>query len=442
MKKIVISTFGSFGDVHPYIAVALELKRRGHRPVIATTEIYREKVEPLGLELHRVRPDMPSYDEPEKVGALVESIVDERSGPETLLKTLILPYVREMYEDLLAAVEGAGLLLTHPLPFVGPIVAQATGIPWVSSVLAPASFLSNYDPPVPPQFPPLHKLTARSPAFSRSLMWLARKKLDSLLKPVYNLRAELGLPRGGNPIIEGQHSPTRVLALYSRVLGEPQPDWPPNTVITGFCFFDRRDRAGDPAGLQSELEEFLEAGEPPVVFTLGSSAFWVAKDFYRDSARAARELGVRALLLIGDERNRPAEPLPEGIAAFEYAPFGNLLPRARAVVHQAGVGTTGETLRSGRPALIVPHAFDQYDNAARAARTGSARVLPRPKYNAARATKELRALLDDESYAVKASEVARRVRAEDGAAAAADAIEEVLARISTESVRAGQYPER
>ncbi|PYS77460.1 MAG: glycosyltransferase, partial [Acidobacteria bacterium] len=196
-RRIVISTFGSFGDLHPYIAVALELKRRGHRPVIATTELYREKVEPLGLELHRVRPDMPSYDEPDKLSAMVESVVNERTGPKTLLKTLILPYQHEMYEDLRAAVEGADLLLTHPLPFVGPIVAQVTGIPWVSSVLAPGSFLSNYDPPVPPQFPPLHKLTARSPALSRAVMWLARKRFDPLFEPVYSLRAELGLPRGG-----------------------------------------------------------------------------------------------------------------------------------------------------------------------------------------------------------------------------------------------------
>jgi UDP:flavonoid glycosyltransferase YjiC (YdhE family) len=426
MKKIVISTFGSFGDLHPYIAIALELKRRGHRPVIATTELYREKVEPLGLELHRVRPDMPSYDEPDKMSAMVESVVNERTGPETLLKTLILPYQREMYEDLRAAVEDADLLLTHPLPFVGPIVAQVTGIPWVSSVLAPGSFLSNYDPPVPPQFPPLHKLTARSPALSRAVMWLARKKLDPLFEPVYSLRAELRLPRGGNPLLEGQHSPALVLALYSRVLGGPQPDWPRNVLITGFCFYDRRDRAGDPRGLPYGLEEFLEAGEPPVVFTLGSSAFWVAKDFYRDSVRAARELDVRALLLIGDERNRPAEALPRGMAAFEYAPFGEMLARARCVVHPGGVGTTGQTLRAGRPALIVPHAFDQYDNAARVARFGAGRVLPRPKYNAATAVRELRALLGVESYTTRAAEAGRRVRAEDGVATAADALEEVL----------------
>jgi UDP:flavonoid glycosyltransferase YjiC (YdhE family) len=425
MKKIVISTYGSFGDLHPYIAVALELKRRGHRVVIATTEAYREKVEPLGLELHRVRPDMPSYDEPDKLGAMVESVVSARTGPETLLKEFILPYQREMFEDLRAAVEGADLLLTHPLPFVGPIVAEVTGTRWVSSVLAPGSFLSNYDPPVPPQFPPLHKLTARSPAFSRAVMWLARKRLDPLFEPVYKLRAELGLPRGGHPLVEGQHSPTLVLALYSRVLGLPQADWPPNVLVTGFCFYDRRDRPGDPAGLPREMEDFLEAGEPPVVFTLGSSAFWVAKDFYRDSVSAARGLGVRALLLIGDERNRP-EGLPGGMAAFEYAPFGELLPRSLCVVHSGGVGTTGQALRSGRPALVVPHAFDQYDNAARAARTGAARVLPRPKYNAKAAERELRALLSDASYTARAAEVGRQVRAENGAAAAADAIEEVL----------------
>src|SRR2546423_195850 len=147
MKKIVISTYGSFGDLQPYIAGALELKRRGHPPLIATTEVYRKKVERLGLEWRGVRPDMPSYDEPDRLSALVESVVSDGTGRERLLKDLILPYQREMFEDLRAAVEGADLLLTHPLPFVGPIVAQVTGIPWVSSVLAPGSFLSNYDPP-------------------------------------------------------------------------------------------------------------------------------------------------------------------------------------------------------------------------------------------------------------------------------------------------------
>src|SRR5919107_34682 len=81
MKKIVISTFGSFGDVHPYVAIALELKRRGHRPVIATSEIYREKTDALGLELHPVPPDLPGYEQPEEVRRMIADMIDPKKGP-------------------------------------------------------------------------------------------------------------------------------------------------------------------------------------------------------------------------------------------------------------------------------------------------------------------------------------------------------------------------
>jgi UDP:flavonoid glycosyltransferase YjiC (YdhE family) len=178
--------------------------------------------------------------------------------------------------------------------------------------------------------------------------------------------------------------------------------------------------------MQSELSKFLNDGPPPLVFTLGSSAFWVAKDFYLDSIRAAKALGQRALLLIGHERNRPEGPLPEGVAAFEYAPFGEVLPRALAIVHQGGVGTTGQALRSGRPALILPHAHDQFDNAWRVTRIGCGRAVPRPRYNAETATRELKALLGNPDYFAKAAEIGRQVQKENGAAAAADAIQELL----------------
>src|SRR5439155_20611184 len=133
-------TFGSFGDVHPYIAIALELKARGHSPVIATSEVYREKMDAAGLELHPVRPDLPAYDEPDKLSMLVTGLMEAQGGTEKVIE-LITPHLREVYEDLDAAVAGADLLLTHPLPLVGPIVAEWRGLPWVSSVLAPISFL-------------------------------------------------------------------------------------------------------------------------------------------------------------------------------------------------------------------------------------------------------------------------------------------------------------
>ena len=423
-KRIVLSTFGSFGDIHPYIAIALELKARGHSVVIATSEVYREKMDALGIELQRVRPDLPSYDEPDELSRLSVELMKPRGGTEKVIE-LLTPNLREVYEDLDAAVAGADLLLTHPLPLVGPIVAQKRGLPWVSSVLAPISFFSAYDPPVLAQMPALYQLQRRSVALSRLLYRIASHRLEDLMQPVYRLRAELGLPRGAQPLLAGQHSPALVLALFSSVLAKPQPDWPPNTRVTGFAFYDRRDFFGE-TEIQQELEEFLDAGPRPLVFTLGSSAFWVAKNFYRDSIKAAQALGQRALLLIGHARNLPTGSLPEGVAAFEYAPFGQVLPRALAIVHQGGVGTTGQGLRSGRPVLVVPHAHDQFDNAARVVRLGCGRKIARPRYNARNATRELAAILANQDYFTNAAEVARQVQNENGARAAADAIEEVL----------------
>lgn len=422
-KRIVISTFGSFGDVHPYVAIALELKARGHSPVIATSEIYREKMDAIGIEFRPVRPDMPSYDEPDKVAALIEGAMDPRVGGEKVLD-MILPHLRDAYEDLNAAAEGADLLLTHPLPFVGPMVAQARKLPWVSSVLAPASFLSVYDPIVPPQWPWLYHMMRLSPWVGRGVMALAKIKLDKLTKPVYDLRAELGLPRGEPPILGGMHSPTNVLALFSKLMAEPQRDWPPNTVVTGFPFYDRRDYFGE-TGTSPELLRFLDGGLPPIVFTLGSSAVWVARDFYRDSIAAAQVLGQRALLLVGPPRNMPTT-LPDGVAAFEYAPYSEVLPRACAIVHQGGVGTTGQGMRSGRPVLILPHAHDQFDNAARVVRLGCGRTLPRPRYNVESATRELKMLLSDPKYGESAAKVGEVVRKEPGAWVAAAEIEKVL----------------
>ena len=425
MKKIVFSTYGSFGDVHPYIAIALELKRRGHRPVIATSEIYREKTDALGLELHPVPPDLPGYDRPEEVARMISEMIDPKKGPERVFTQLVNPHLRGMYDALLEATRDADLLVTHVLSLAGPPLVEKTGIKWVSSVLAPISMFSNYDPPVFPQMPWLYKVLKLHPSVSRAAMRVGRLKLDQMATPVYKLRAELGLERGGNPMLEGQHAPRMVLALFSTAIAKPQPDWPPQTRVTGFPFYDRRDRAGDDERLDPELLKFLDAGEPPVVFTLGSSAIYAAGDFYRESVEAARAAGCRALLLTGEPWNCPAG-LPKDIAAFDYAPYGELLPRARAVVHQGGIGTTAQGLRAGVPALVVPFSHDQFDNAARVERVGAGRALPRAKFNAASAAKELRALLSEESYTTRAAEVGRQIRSENGAAAAADAIEEVL----------------
>lgn len=430
-KRIVLTTFGSLGDLHPYIALALELKRRGHRPIIATSPVYRDRVEPLGLGFHPTRPDFPSPEEdPEYARELTRLAMDARSGAEFVGRELFAKPVRESYADLTEAASDADLLITHPITFAGPLVAQVTGVRWISSVLSPIVFFSAYDPLIPPHMVSMAKgLGLLPPPLIRLMRVVARRMVKPWFEEVESLRKELGLPYRGIPIFEGQHSPELVLAMFSKVLAEPRPDWPPNTHVTGFCFYDKQQASDAPSALQPELKKFLDEGSAPILFTLGSSAVWDAENFFHESVEAAQRLGERAVLLIGHEGNRP-DNLPPDVAAFDYVPYGEIMARAKLIVHQGGVGTTAQALLAGKPQLFVPFSHDQPDNAWRVRRLGIASLLSRKAYRAARVVKELRPLLTDSSVSLRAGEIGRVVQSEDGPGQASALIEAMLAKDS------------
>jgi UDP:flavonoid glycosyltransferase YjiC (YdhE family) len=419
-RRIVLTTFGSLGDLHPYLALALGLQARGHEAVVATIGHYRQKVEALGLGFRHVRPDGPDLDADADV---LRRIMDARKGSEYVVRELMMPALRESYEDTLAAAEGADLLVSHVLTYTTRLVAEKKSIPWASTFLQPLGFFSAYDPPVLPQVPFLSKLRFLGPVFHGPLFWLAKRSCRSWAEPWHRLRAEIGLPpTSDNPLFEGEYSPSLVLAMFSKLFADKQPDWPPQTVVSGFPFYDQD--VG--AGLSPELVRFLDAGPPPVVFTLGSSAVLDAGPFYAHSAAAATLLGRRAVLIVGkDTGNRPTT-LPEGVVALDYVPFAALFPRAAAIVHAGGIGTTALAMRSGRPMLVIPFAHDQPDNAARVTRLGIARTITRSRYSPTRAAAELRQLLDNPSYSQRASEIGEKVRQEDGVGAACDALERLL----------------
>lgn len=422
--RIVLSNIGTLGDTNPLIAIALELRRRGHTPVMALPEVYRPKVEPLGLEFRALRPDI----DPSNT-ILVEMVYDVKKGTERGLREFLYPALRQAYADLLDAAtkpERADLLLLGELNYAGPIVAEKAGIPWASYVLAPFSFFSAYDPPVLPPYPQLAKAERFLPGMGHAIKRVARFVTRAWPEPVYALRRELGLPPGPNPIFEAKHSPALVLALFSRALGVEQKDWPANVLITGFCFYDAD--AGNGA-LPAKLKDFLAAGEPPVVFTLGSAAVLAAGPFYELSARAAMKLGRRAVLLIGsDPRNRPQENLPDSICVAEYAPYSALFPRASMVVHQGGVGTTAQCLRAGKPMLIMPYSHDQPDNARRMRRMQLSETIERSAYTPERVARTLKAMLADADLARRAKAVATQIHAEPGVQTACNALEELRAR--------------
>jgi UDP:flavonoid glycosyltransferase YjiC (YdhE family) len=421
--RIVLSNIGTYGDINPLIALALELKQRGHTPVMALPAVYESKIRPLGLEFHAVRPDIDPTNT-----IMVEMIYDVKKGTERGLRDFLFPALRETYADLLDAAtkpERADLLLLGELNYAGPLVAEVTGIPWASYVLAPLSFFSAFDPPVLPMYPRLARAD-KTPGVGRVIRRLARFVSRKWPEPIYELRRELGLPRGANPLFDAKHSPYLVLALFSRVLGTEQKDWPEHTKITGFCYYDAD--AGNQT-LPANLEAFLAAGPPPVVFTLGSAAVLAAGKFYEFSARAAMRLGIRAVLLIGtDPRNKMRTALPESICVAEYAPYSALFNRAALVVHQGGVGTTAQCLRAGKPMLIMPYSHDQPDNGRRMRWLKVARVIQRSNYTPMRVARKLKAMLAEPQFAQRAKSLAQQLSREDGVRTACDALEELYER--------------
>ncbi len=428
--KIVFSTFGSLGDLHPMLALAIEMRKRGHDIVVNTLEVYREKIDALAFEFHPLRPNL----NPETDKELARDLMDAKGGSELLLRELILPNLRPMYEDLSESVRGADVLVSTEVVFPAKSVAEKTGVKWITTTLAPGTFLSAHDPFVPPTAQWLRHLRFLGSGFHSAMYKIVRRTIDSWFAPYREFRRELGLSETLNPLFEGK-SDLLNLAMFSKVLGKPQPDWHSPTLQTGFCFYDGQDDLGK---MPEELTEFLENGEPPIVFTLGSAAVMDARDFFEESGRAARMLNRRAVLLYG-VFNEPPKIMENGewkmengkqvqsqVISFDYAPYSQVFPRAACVVHQGGVGTTAQVLRAGVPHLIMPYSHDQPDNAARCERIGVARMISRDKYNSQTAAGELRQLFSNSSYQASAVEASKIVKGEHGTRIACDAIEAVL----------------
>ena len=399
-QKIVIATTGSLGDLHPAMGLALELQARGHQIAFATSEAYQAKIEQAGINYYPLRPDLPEDEE------TIEKMMHPTKGTEFFF-SLFLSALSETYADLTEIVAGCDLLIANGLILPASMVSEKTGIPWILYELQPTSFFSVYEPPVLDTAPFLAK--------SRFLgVWAVKlfKQLGKLItrswnETIHQLRKELELPPVSHPILfEGKFSADLVLAMFSSVFAQPQPDWVKQTKVTGFVFYDRLsfDR-----GLSTELQEFLAAGEAPIVFTLGSAA--------------VEKLGCRAVFLVGDA---VLDNLPPNSIAVDYAPYSKLFPLAKAIVHQGGIGTTAQVLRAGVPMLVVPFSFDQPDNAARIVRLGVGRTISRKKYQQNLVVKEIQLLLNNSQYKIKALEIAQIVRAENGAKTACDEIEAFL----------------
>jgi UDP:flavonoid glycosyltransferase YjiC (YdhE family) len=343
-------------------------------------------------------------------------------GFRVVAEWVILPWMRQAYQLVAERyVPGRTVVVASAMAFGARIAQEKLGVPLATAHLQPSMLYSKH---APPDLAPTVAHPWLFPRWVRRFVfWLGyRFVIDPILAPRTNaFRAELGLP----PVVRGfldrwAHSPQCVLGLFPEWFGPPQPDWPPNVTLTSFPLFDERGLAE----LAPEVETFLAAGEPPVVFTPGS-ANKHSKAFFSAAVEACGKLGRRGVLLTRFADQLPPR-LPAGTRHFEYVPFSQVFARAAAVVHHGGVGTMAQALAAGVPQLVMPLAHDQPDNAARARRLGVGRAILPKAFRGPVVAKALAELIGSPEVAARCRAVAEKLRGADAIGPACRAIEALV----------------
>ncbi|MBL8850755.1 MAG: glycosyltransferase, partial [Planctomycetaceae bacterium] len=327
-RRFICSTFGSAGDVFPILGLALALRERGHDILFATNDHFRSLVENYGLTF-----------EPLGTEADYQACI---SNPDLWHPRRAFRHIFRSFSPILkrqyaiheesTARNGNVVAISNCLGFGAMLAREKLGIPLITLHVQPAVIWSTYEPPTLPG--------VIGPRWLKGLMYGLGEKfvIDRTVCPFLNeWRRELGLPPVKR-ITRWWNSPDGVVCLFPDWYAPPQPDWPPNLIQADFPLWN----ADASNGLPPEVDDFLKAGDAPIVFTPGSANVH-GHEFFAAAVEACRVLNRRGILLTGYVEQLPAA-LPESIAHFHYVPLDLLLPRAAAFVHHGGVGSTSQAL--------------------------------------------------------------------------------------------------
>lgn len=413
----ILTPVGSAGDVNPFVVLGRALRARGHRVTLIAAAVFANVAASAGLEFVAVG-TAADYDRVTRN----PDLWDPRRGPRVVFGE-VAAHLRAGYAAIDAAYEpGRTVLVGHSLSFPTRVFEERHGAPALTIHLAPSVFRSAFQQAMLPTGADL----SRWPTWLKRTLWwgIDRVGVDPMIVPALNRwRSELGLPPVSRVLASWLHSPQRVLALFPDWFGEPQPDWPRQTMLTGFVLSDAGCAPGGEQRAQHDaLEGFLASGEPPIVFTPGSANRFAAT-LFRAGLDAASAIGRRALFVTSYQEQVPV-PLPRTAFHAPYAPFSTLFPRAAAVVHHGGIGTCAQAFAAGVPQLVTPMGFDQYDNAARAARLGVAEMVPSTKITSTRMASALQRLLSNPGVAAACRRWQREIDPDEAVRLACDAIED------------------
>jgi UDP:flavonoid glycosyltransferase YjiC (YdhE family) len=408
---ILLPTIGSAGDVHPVIALGTALRERGHHAAVVTNQYFEQQVRDAGLDFVALG----------TIQEAAEIIGDPRLWHPTrsfacLVERAIVPNIERLYRIIQDRHSVNTVVAASGLCFGARIAQEKLGVPLATVHLQPVMLRSLVDSGSPGRI----RMDRSVPRFlKQAFFWIADKLMvDRHLAPPLNaFRAQLALPAVTRILQDYVHSPQLVIGLFPEWFAPVQPDWPAHTHLAGFVLHDDNERRS----VTTDVEEFLEAGPPPLLFTPGSAAATL-KDFFRESIQACRIGDYRAMLVTQFPDQLPSD-LPSGVRHFSYLPFGQIMSRCSAIVYPGGIGTMAQAIKAGIPHLIVPHGHDQPDNAFRARRLGLGTSIYPERYQAPRVALALRRLLDSSEIQRCCHNFAGKVDPETAVKRACDLIE-------------------
>ncbi|WP_458424433.1 nucleotide disphospho-sugar-binding domain-containing protein [Methylorubrum extorquens] len=414
---IALAALGTYGDILPFLAIGRQLAQRGHDVSLYAPEPFRQSALRAGLDFDAICTEA-EYDE----ALSAPELWHPRRGLVPLFEMMTSLAGRTMQWLEEKSVENLRLVVASPNAFGARLAQDKHGVPVITVHVTPFLIESRHDAPWLPGLP-LQRLMP-----SRLRHWLGRGADRTLIDPVSlpplnALRANLGLP----PVKRLRYwwnSPLRMILMCPPWYVPPQPDWPRQLIQVGFPMADR---LGDVGELAPTLETYLDAGPAPLVFTYGSGMRQGAQ-FFRVAVEICRRMRRPGILLAREAEQVPAS-LPADVIHVGYAPLSLLLPRCAALIHHGGIGTVAQALAAGVPQMVVPVAFNHFDDAQRLSRLGLGAVLRPQAFRPRRACREIERILA--SPAMIDARVAARTRmaADDGVEAACDEIERVATRL-------------
>lgn len=419
MSKVVFHSMAHRGDVFPYVPIASELARRGHDVSYVVPREFHSVFagEPFRC-VHSGTDFSPiTLDEH---GAYIARW-GMRLGGGALLPLyygkFTVPFLPQLFTAIDDELADADLLFSHPAAAtIGAMSCERRGLPWMVGDLFPMLVPTASAPPA--GMPDL------GPRSNRALWRIGRSRASGLLtsrRHFLRFRRSLGLetPRGWN-VIDARLSPMGNLGLNSPHYVTPADDWPDDYRLTGFTLW----QGPDGGAIADDVGEFLEAGAPPVVVTLGTSGASARPEVFAEVAAVLDGLGMRGLFLTSNAAvtSRVRAGVGPAHGVWQFVPLAPILSRVAAIVHSGAHGTNALAMAAGLPSAIVPCMFDQQWHAQRQEELGTGVWVRRPRDLGT----AIGRIVSDVAMSEAAAALGSHLRAEDGTTAACDAIESAL----------------